>query len=75
MWTMKEYIQRRQATIVEYIDSYPIYEICIREERVQGSRRFLWWWYKYLNHEEDGYGTSKRVEREVGRHGKYFSLK
>ena len=44
LWTIKEYIRRRQATIAEYITNRPIYELCMGAERMPGSNRFIQWW-------------------------------
>ena len=44
LWPTRESMRRRQATIVEYIADRPIYELCTGAERMEGSRRFLWWW-------------------------------
>ena len=41
MCPMKEYIWRHQATIAEYNVNHPIYELCVGEERMPVSRRFI----------------------------------
>ena len=52
MWPMREYIQRHQATIAEYIVNHPIYERCTGVKQIPGLSRFIQWWYQYLNQEE-----------------------
>ena len=49
LWLIKEYIWRRQATIVEYITNRPIYELCTGAERMPGFIRLVWWWDQDLN--------------------------
>ena len=44
MWPMKEYIKRRQATIVDYIANLPIYELCTGAEPILGPTRLMQWW-------------------------------
>ena len=66
LWPMKEYIQRQQATIAEYIANKPIYELCTGVGRIQGSRRFLQWWDQYLSREEEVACDNEGAEREVG---------
>ena len=49
--------------IVDYIDNFPIYELCTRVEQVQGYIRFLLWWDQDHIREEDGDSASKGTER------------
>ena len=49
---MKEYIQRHQATIAEYIVNHSIYETCTGVKQIPGLSSFIQWWYQYLNQEE-----------------------
>ena len=44
LWPLKEYIQRRQANIAEYITNHPIYELCMGAERITGFIRFIRCW-------------------------------
>ena len=46
LWTIKEYIHRRQATILAHLDCRTIYEMCTGEERMTGDTMFLRWWYQ-----------------------------
>ena len=46
LWMMREYMQRRQATIADYITGRPIYELFRKAERMEGLRRFLRSWDK-----------------------------
>ena len=41
IWLMREYARRRQATIVEYIMGWPIYNLCIGVERTEKYRRLI----------------------------------
>ena len=41
IWSTKEYIQRRQATIVAQVACRPIYKLCTGAERIPGSSRFM----------------------------------
>ena len=66
MCPMKEYIQRRQEKIADYIYNLPIYEICSREDHIQGSIRFFMWWGQDLTLEAKVDGFSEEAEREVG---------
>ena len=39
-----EYIMRRQATIAEKLACRPIYELCVKAERMSGTIwRVIWW--------------------------------
>ena len=58
IWPMREYVRRRQATIVECFIGRKIYEMYTGEERMEASSRFLRWW-----HQEH---VPTQVEREVG---------
>ena len=55
---MRDYIQRQQATIAEYISDRTIYELCTGEERMEGFSRLLWWW-------DQDHGPTQ-AEQEVG---------
>ena len=59
IWPIREYARRRQTTIVEYVAGRPIYKLCTGTEMMEGSSRFLRWWYQ-----EKG---PTHAEREVGR--------
>ena len=43
-WSIKEYIQRRQASIVDQVACRPIYEVLTEVERITGYSRFMMWW-------------------------------
>ena len=43
LWPIKEYIQRRQATIAEHIACQPIYELFTGVEKFPGSSKFMRW--------------------------------
>ena len=47
IWPIKEYTRRQQATIEEYIDTSPIYKLCKRVERMQGTSRMMRWLDQY----------------------------
>ena len=44
MWLTNKYIWRWQATIAEYIANNTIYGLCLGEERMTVSSRFMQWW-------------------------------
>ena len=44
IWTIKEYIQCRKATIVAQVACWPIYEMCNGAYMIPGSSRFMRWW-------------------------------
>ena len=48
LWTIKEYIQRRYATIAVHIVNFPIYKLCTGVENISGYSRFMIWWYQYV---------------------------
>ena len=41
---IKEYIQRRQTTVVAQVAWLLIYEICTGEEHMTGTSKFMRWW-------------------------------
>ena len=43
LWSVQEYIQRRQATIVAQVDFCTIYERCTGADRIMGHIRFMMW--------------------------------
>ena len=53
MYPIKEYVQRRQATIAAHIANRPIYELYTGVENIPGSSRFMRWWYQYMVREVD----------------------
>ena len=53
IWPIKEYTQTRQATIVEQLYFWTIYEMCMGADRMTGSIRFMRWWYQYVGREVD----------------------
>ena len=61
LWSMKEYIQRQQASITEYISNETIYEICNGEEQIQDSSMLLRWWYQDFTWEDEGNDSSKEA--------------
>ena len=58
IWPMRKYMNRRYATITEYVSGRLMYRLWTGEERMEGSSRFLRWW----DQEHD----PKQAEREVG---------
>ena len=66
LWPMKEYIQRRQANIAEYIANHPIYELYAGVEWMPCLSTLMWWWHQDVKPQEEGAETSEGVEREVG---------
>ena len=44
IWPIKEYIQRRQATVAVKVACRIIYELYIGAEKIPGSSRFMRWW-------------------------------
>ena len=64
MWPMAEYVRRQKATIMEYIATHPIFELCTEEERMPGYSWSLIWWEQ--DHTREVWnGTKKREEGEV----------
>ena len=53
LWMVKEYIQRRHATIATQVDCQPIYELCAGAEWMPGSSRMMRWWYQDAVSEEE----------------------
>ena len=51
---MQEYVRRRKDKISEYISGRPIFELCTRDERREGSSRFLRFGYQYHGQAEEG---------------------
>ena len=43
LWTIRDYLRRRYATISEYVAGIPIYKLFTGSERMEGSSRFLMW--------------------------------
>ena len=46
LWTIKEYVRRRQTTIAKYAAVRTIYKLFTGTERMEGPSRFLMWWYQ-----------------------------
>ena len=44
IWSIREYVRRRQEKIAEYVAGRPIYELCTGADRMEGSSRFIRWW-------------------------------
>ena len=42
-------MRRRQATLAGYVAGITIYELSTVAERMEGSSRFLRWWYQELS--------------------------
>ena len=59
IWTIREYMRRRQAKIAEYVAGRLIYDMYKGVESMEGPRRFLRWWYQSHGPTQD--------DREVGR--------
>ena len=51
LWTIKEYIHLRQATVAAQVDCWIIYELCTGAERIPGTNKFMWCWYKDVGRE------------------------
>ena len=58
IWPIRDYVQRRHSTTVEYVTGRPIYEMCTGVKRMEGYSMFLRWW----NQEH----SSIKANREVG---------
>ena len=43
---LREYINKRQATVAEWVDLRPIFEVCAKDTRYAGGGKFCepWWW-------------------------------
>ena len=41
LWPMREYVWRRQMTIVEYVTGRPVYGLCTGAEKMEGYTRLL----------------------------------
>ena len=65
IWSMKDHIQIRKATITEYIANCPVYELCTGAEQIPGLIRFMYWWVQDINQEVEGNGAREVGEREV----------
>ena len=50
---IREYIRRRQETIAENVTLCPIYELCVKEERIPGTIRMVRWWYQDVVNEPE----------------------
>ena len=44
LWTMKEYVRRRQATVEDYVATRPIYQLCTQAIMLPGASRIMRWW-------------------------------
>ena len=53
LWTIKEYIQRRQATIAAQVTCRKIYEASTGAELILGSSRMMRWWEQDVGREEE----------------------
>jgi hypothetical protein len=51
MWTIVEYIRKRQDTIAVYVATRSILEACRVGERQRGSMPRQWWWEKLMSFE------------------------
>ena len=42
---LRGYINKRQATVAEWVDLQPIFEVCVKEMGYEGGGRFQerWW--------------------------------
>ena len=57
LWSMREYIRRRQARVAEYIATRPIYDLCMDAPVLPGSNRVQRWWqqnFEPVEEETDG---------------------
>ena len=46
IWPIRGCVRRLQVTIVEYVARRPIYKLSTGAEQMEGSSRFLRWWYQ-----------------------------
>ena len=46
LWSIREYVRRRQEKNAEYAAERQIYELCTGAESMEGSSKFLMWWYQ-----------------------------
>ena len=53
LWSMREYIRRRQARMVQYIATRPIYDLCLETEALPGGTRTQRWWEQNFEPEEE----------------------
>ena len=51
IWTIKEYIQQRQETLVAKVACWPIYGLCTGLKRIMVTIRFMWWWEQDVGRE------------------------
>ena len=58
IWTIREYVWRGQATMMEYVTGRPIYKLFTGAERIEVSTMLFRWWYQ----EHD----LTQAERDVG---------
>ena len=60
MWPVWEYLQKRKTTIVEYIATGLIFELCTGLDRMLGSsQRLIWWDQDYI---QEGFNASNKGE-------------
>ena len=43
--TLRAYVKRRQATVAEWVDTRPIFDVCVQETGFEGGGRLRvpWW--------------------------------
>ena len=44
IYSIREYIRRHQETISENVDCLPIYELCVKADRIPGMSQMVIWW-------------------------------
>jgi hypothetical protein len=47
--TIRQYIEVRRQTIANYIVHWPIFDLCLGEERRRGTSKRLWWWEQRMD--------------------------
>ena len=74
---LRDYINKRQATVAEWVDLRPIFEVCVKEIGHEGGGRLQEPWWRQAATEQHLKATLKEISteawdwrrRESGRHG------
>ena len=51
LFPIKEYMQKRKATVSAQVACWPIYELCTWAEIMPGNSRFMRWWDQDMRQE------------------------
>ena len=51
MFSIAEYIARRQRTVAEYVATRPIFDLVMEEERQRGTPATIRWWEQSIDFE------------------------